>query len=253
MSLEQPDWNKLQKALSIEAERGFNDIQGKHHIFHDFLYLSLKDLLEIVPPQVSNRCQNLIDQFGRYPQLDLESRQHLIAETRRFLLQTQRSLESRKSIQEPNEPQTLPSQISPTPKVSQPPHKNVSINDAITEVVGPRNGNRLLKLGVQSIYDLLYYYPRDHLDYARQVKIRELEPGETVTLVARIKRCHYINSSKNKKLTIMELVLNDETGQLKISRFFAGNRYRSSGWQYQQKKFYPKGALIAASGLVKKK
>jgi ATP-dependent DNA helicase RecG len=252
MNLKQPDWIKLQKALSIEAERGFNDIQGKHHIFHDFLYLSLKDLLAIVPLEVSARCQNLVDQFAIYPHLDQEARQHLIAETRRFLLHSQRLLESRKLIKESAETQTLSPQISPTPSLSSSPHKTVSINDAITEVVGPRNGNRLLKLGVHSIYDLLYYYPRDHLDYARQVKIRELEPGETVTLVAQIKRCHYINSSKNKKLTIMELVLNDETGQLKISRFFAGNRYRSSGWQYQQKKLYPTGALIAASGLVKK-
>jgi ATP-dependent DNA helicase RecG len=252
MNHEQPDWIKLQKALSIEAERGFNDIQGKHHIFHNFLYLSLNDLLEIVPPEVSSRCQNLVEQFTIYPQLNLEARQQLIAETRRFLLQTQRLLESHKIIKESSAIQTLSPQVSPTPRVSPLPHKNVSINDAITEVVGPRNGNRLLKLGVQSIYDLLYYYPRDHLDYARQVKIRELEPGETVTLVAQIKRCHCINSSKNKKLTILELVLNDETGQLKISRFFAGSRYRSSGWQYQQKKLYPTGALVAASGLVKK-
>ena len=259
MNHNQPDWIKLQKALAIEAERGFNDLQGKQHIFHDFLHLSLKDLLEIVPLETHPKCQKMVDEFAQYPDLNTEERQDLIAETRRFLLQTQRLLESRRLTQDAAKSQTIQPQSllspknSPTPaQISQYPDKNVSINDSIEKVVGPRNGNRLLKLSVQTIYDLLYYYPRDHLDYARQVKIRELEPGETVTLIARIKRCHCFNSSRNKKLTIMELVLTDDTGQLKISRFFAGTRYSSSGWQYMQKKLYPTGALVAASGLVKK-
>ncbi|MGL4502732.1 MAG: ATP-dependent DNA helicase RecG, partial [Planktothrix sp.] len=59
-------------------------------------------------------------------------------------------------------------------------------------------------------------------------------------------------SPRNKKLTILELVLSDNTGQLKISRFYAGNRYSSKGWQHQQKNNYATGVLIAASGLVKK-
>ncbi|HAO13162.1 MAG TPA: DNA helicase RecG, partial [Planktothrix sp. UBA8407] len=66
------------------------------------------------------------------------------------------------------------------------------------------------------------------------------------------KRCSCFSSPRNKKLTILELVLSDNTGQLKISRFYAGNRYSSKGWQHQQKNNYAPGVLIAASGLVKK-
>jgi ATP-dependent DNA helicase RecG len=36
-----------------------------------------------------------------------------------------------------------------------------------------------------------------------------------------------------------------------LSRFFAG-RFSSRGWQEQQKRLYPVGAMVAASGLVKK-
>jgi ATP-dependent DNA helicase RecG len=46
-------------------------------------------------------------------------------------------------------------------------------------------------------------------------------------------------------------VIKDSTGQIKLSRFFAGNRYRHRGWQEQQKRLYPPGAVVAASGLVK--
>ena len=47
-------------------------------------------------------------------------------------------------------------------------------------------------------------------------------------------------------------MVKDSSGQLKLSRFFAGNRYTNRGWQAQQKRLYPPGAAIAASGLVKK-
>ena len=107
------------------------------------------------------------------------------------------------------------------------------------------------KLGIYSVRDLLFYYPRDHIDYARQVPIRDLEPGETVTLVATVRRCQCFSSPRNQKLTIFELVVKDSTGQLKLNRFYAGDRFRNRGWQEQQKRLYPPGAVIAASGLVK--
>jgi ATP-dependent DNA helicase RecG len=48
----------------------------------------------------------------------------------------------------------------------------------------------------------------------------------------------------------MQMTISDETGRLKLSRFYAGHRY-STKWQYAQKAKYPKGAIIAASGIVK--
>ncbi len=99
---------------------------------------------------------------------------------------------------------------------------------------------------------MLFYYPRDHVDYARQVSIRDLEEGETVTLIAKVKRCNCFTSPRNSKLTILELVVKDYSGQIKLSRFYAGSRYNSRGWQEQQKRLYLPGATIAASGLVKR-
>ena len=118
--------------------------------------------------------------------------------------------------------------------------------------MGPKNSERLAKLGLYTVRDVLYYYPRDHIDYARQVKIRDLKPGDTVTVVGTVRRCNCFNSPRNAKLTIFELGLYDGTGTLKISRFFAGARFRNRGWQERQKRLYPAGATLAASGLVKK-
>jgi len=37
------DWLRLQKALSIEADKGFNDLEGKQHRFSEFLALTLRE------------------------------------------------------------------------------------------------------------------------------------------------------------------------------------------------------------------
>jgi ATP-dependent DNA helicase RecG len=84
------------------------------------------------------------------------------------------------------------------------------------------------------------------------VNINNLEAGQTVTIIGTVKRCTCFTSPRNKKLTIFEVVLKDATGQIKLNRFFAGTRYGNRGWQEQQKRRYPEGSVVAASGLVKK-
>ncbi|MEA5542275.1 ATP-dependent DNA helicase RecG [Limnoraphis robusta Tam1] len=258
MKSNQPDWERLQKAIAVEAERGFNNVQGKHHQFHEFLYISLNELFNLVPGDSKNRCQQMVDAFANYSEKSLQERENLLDDTRRFLLQMQRSLDCREKVEEITErsqqiPASIPtnSQIQTIPIVDKSPNAASSLEQPLENVVGPRNANRLAKLGLYTVYDLLYYYPRDHIDYARQVAIRDLVPGETVTLIAKVKRCNCFSSPRNKKLTILDLILTDSTGQLKISRFFAGPRYSNAGWQNKQKYNYPQGTIVAASGLVK--
>lgn len=257
MKSDQPDWWRLSKALAVEAERGFTNLQGSQYQFHEFFYVSLKEVFEYAPPETQQRCHDLAEEFLSYPELDVENRQHLIADTRRFLLHLQRLFECRNKVSEirATEQYDKPNQKS-VPKTTAITEKtkvvNLSLEQSLEKIIGPRNRDRLAKLGILTVFDLLYYYPRDHIDYAKQVKIKELEPGETVTLIAQVKRCNCFSSPRNKKLTILELVLSDHSGQIKISRFYAGTRYSSKGWQHQQKANYPPGAVIAASGLVKR-
>lgn len=131
--------------------------------------------------------------------------------------------------------------------------RSLSLDQALTQLKGvsPRQGKQLGELGLITVRDLLYYFPRDYIDYARQVTIRDLEPGETVTIVATVKRCNCFTSPRNSQLTILEWVLQDHTGQIKLSRFMPGARFANRSWQEQQRRRYPPGAIVAASGLVK--
>lgn len=245
-----PDWVRLQQALAVEAAQGFCDLMGRQYRFSQFLALSLEAPPAELPPPDRDRWEKIATQFGRYADLPLEQRQHLVAETRRFLYQVQQ--EHHRAQTPPPPPRLAPTRpLVPTPAVKA--QTKISLEQALTDLpgVGPRSAQRFEKLGLYTVRDLLFYYPRDHLDYARQVNIRDLVAGETVTLVVTVRRCTCFSSPRNPKLAILELVVKDATGQLRLSRFFAGERYRQRGWQEQQKRLYLPGALIAASGLVK--
>ncbi len=261
MQTESPDWVRLQKALAVEAERGFTNLMGKQYRFSEFLCLSFGKLPVTLPADQRRRWQEMAVQFASYPQLTLEERQHLVAEARRYLHQLHREQgeqgEQGEQKINPNPkskislpyttPLIQPNQVEITRRIAP------SLEQLLTGLVevGVRRGQYLARLGLYTVRDILFYYPRDHIDYARQVSIRELEAGETVTLVGTVKRCTCFSSPRNSKLTILELILKDNMGQIRINRFFAGHRYSHRGWQEQQKRRYPAGAVVAASGLVK--
>jgi len=241
------DWFRLQKALDIEAEKGFNDLMGREYRFSEFLHLSLQTPAQDLLPAEQERLQAIAHQFAQYPDFSDAQRRHLVAETRRTLYDSKRAIETRQDPPTPAPPKT--------PKTASlvNTHGHTDLEQAITYLpgIGSKNSERLAKLGLLTVRDVLFYYPRDHLDYACQVNIRQLEPGATVTLVGTVRRCNCFSSPKNTKLTILELTIRDATGQLKLSKFLAGNRYSSRSWQEQQRRLYPPGAVIAASGLVK--
>ena len=276
-----PDWVRLQQALTYEADRGFNDVEGKQYRFSEFLNLSLRQPPIALTAEDQGRWKELGDRFITYSEMTFSQRQHLVAETRRFLYEMRKVVEQvGKRAQEEREQSEvrtqnstgtssphipsashsshssakLPKTTSLTPSSPPSQSSSPSLDQALTYLsgIGPKNAEKLARLGLNTVRDLLYYYPRDHIDYARQVNIRELKEGETVTLVATVKRCNCFSSPRNNKLTILELVVRDRSGQIKLNRFYAGSRYSNRGWQEQQKRLYPVGATIAASGLVKR-
>lgn len=281
MNDDAPDWSRLQKALAIEAEKGFTDLMGRQYRFSEFFTLTFGKFPQTLPREERLRWQELAGQFANYPHLEQQDRQHLIARTRQYIHQLQ-SAEGRGQTREPappqgarerarkeagskgensasNSPSTSYKQksriINPTtPLVSEvsrrlAPRLEQKLKDL--PEIGARKADNLARLGLYTVRDLLFYYPRDHIDYARQANIRDLKPAETVTLVARVKRCNCYVSPRNKKLMIFEMWVRDNTGQLKISRFFAGARFTSRGWQESLKRRYPVGSMVAACGLVK--
>jgi len=243
-----PDWLRLQKALTVEAERGFTDLVGKQYCFSEFLCLSFGTFPSDLSVDERQKWQELATKFATYPTLTLEERQHLVADTRRYLYLLQQGEKEDVQTYKKKIPAVKPPVVNEINRRLAP---QLDQNLIDLPEIGVKKAGSLARLGLQTVRDLLFYYPRDHIDYARLVNIRELVGGETVTLVATVRRCNCFNSPRNKKLTILEIQLKDNTGSIKISRFYAGTRFTSRAWQESIKRRYPEGAVVAASGLVK--
>ena len=243
-----PDWKRLQKALSVEVERGCIDIQGKQYRFSEFMCLSFGELPTRGYPEYGRRAQDIAQNFARYPQLSQSQRKSLVVKSRNFLHQFRRHLEAPTEPPKPKTPRTS----SLTEKRDN-AYCDLTLDQLLKEVpkIGIKKSKTLQRLGLQRVRDVLFYYPRDHVDYARQVAIAHLVPGDTVTVVGTVQSCTCFTSQKKKTLTIFQLTLRDHTGKIKLNRFFAGARYSNVGWQQRYKHMYPRNSVVAASGLVK--
>ena len=250
MTNEMPDWIRLHKALAFEAEKGFIDLVGKQYRFSEFLCLTFGNFPTALPPKERLRWHQVGMQFANYPNLTLPERQHLVAEVRRYLNQLQQELETEEpqiNYESKNQHPTTPIVAEVSKRLA--PTLDKQLRDL--PEIGIRKSENLGRLNLYTVRDLLFYYPRDHIDYARQVNISELAGGETVTIIATVKRFNFFTSPKNKKLSILELILKDNTGQIKVTRFYAGARFSSRGWQESLKRNYPVGSMLAVCGLVK--
>ncbi|MDB9473138.1 ATP-dependent DNA helicase RecG [Dolichospermum circinale] len=255
MTNKTPDWIRLHKALAFEAENGFIDLVGKQHRFSEFLSLTFGKFPLGLPQKERSRWQEIAIQFANYPNLALAEKKDLVAEVRKYLNQLEEELETKtppkvyelKSQNSKNQNPTTPIVAEVSKKLAPKIDQKLSVLPEI----GIKKAESLARLDLHTVRDLLFYYPRDHIDYARQVNISELTGGETVTIIATVKRFNFFTSPKNKKLSILELILKDNTGQIKVSRFFAGARFTSRGWQETLKRNYPVGSMLAACGLVK--
>ncbi|ERN42006.1 ATP-dependent DNA helicase RecG [Rubidibacter lacunae KORDI 51-2] len=261
--MQTPDWDRLHKALQVEADRGFGNLAGRQYRFHEFLCLSFGQLPpDTATPEQCHRWHKLAREFAMYPDMTPRDRQQLLAVARRLLRDLHDYAASvnagefaARGSEVPDRATAIPSQVPPpasTVRESDTPY--IPLDRPLQGLGGlqTRHVRHLVRLGLHSVRDALFYYPRDYVDYARQVSIAELVAGETVTIVGMIAHCSCFTSPRNPKLSIFELQLRDRSGRIKISRFYAGARYANRGWQEKLKRQYQVGSLAAASGLVKK-
>ncbi|MTF38440.1 ATP-dependent DNA helicase RecG [Cyanobacterium aponinum] len=248
------DWERIEKALQVESEYGYKNIQGKLYRFSEFLCLTFGETPPVTNLLVAFRWQETAKKFARYSHLTILEREDLINQTLNLIGEVKEMIVN-KPYYHPvaEEVKSLAvAEVKPPSSTSVAP-VTLKLDDPVTllKAISLRQGELLKKLQIVTIRDLLFYYPRDHIDYGRQVNIKDLVAGETVTIVGKIKKCDCFSSPKNKKLTIFSLIIIDRTGEVKISRFFAGNFYSNRGWQEKMKRQFPRNAIVAASGLVK--
>ena len=122
---------------------------------------------------------------------------------------------------------------------------------SLIKSIGKVNKNKLNELGIFNIKDLINYFPRTYLDYTNRVKIKNLTPGNLYTCIATIKKFYIYKSQNNSNLSIMNIIIFDDSSSIKVTKFFLGRRFRSYSFFSSQKSLYIPGTKLAVSGKVK--
>lgn len=103
--------------------------------------------------------------------------------------------------------------------------------------VGPKKAEVLHTVGVYTVADLLYYFPRRHLDRSHLARIADVHVGQEVTVVGKVLTHGLLRARK----TFYEVLIADESGNLPLV-FFGGVKYLKN-------RFKP-GMVLSASGKV---
>lgn len=77
---------------------------------------------------------------------------------------------------------------------------------------------KLKKLGIETVSDLIFYYPFRYDDFSRIVDIKSLEPGQTATVRGRVELIKNQRSWRRRVL-ITEAIISDLTGSVKVIWF----------------------------------
>ncbi len=88
----------------------------------------------------------------------------------------------------------------------------------VLQGVGPRHAQTLGALGMTTLGDMLYYFPRRYEDYSQLKPIKNLWVNEQVTVIGAVQSVT-TRPIKGGKAQIVEVVITDGTGALRLSWF----------------------------------
>jgi ATP-dependent DNA helicase RecG len=137
----------------------------------------------------------------------------------------------------PREPQRQerPQRPAPPPRSESVPGARISGTPAaldakltVLQGIGPKHAETLGKLGLQTLGDMLYYYPRRYDDYSQLKPIKDLFYGEQVTVIGTIQTVQ-TRPIRGGKATIIEVIISDGTAGLRLSFFnqpWLANRFK---------------------------
>jgi len=207
--------------------------------------------LEKVLPawQADARTQKLDEKFiaditkelSRYSQSDIEERRLIVAKLLTLLKTTGSLPPANNCSQENLIIQNHAHPLKTTPKLLQPAilRKNVEIQtfpkaqlkspglgvDSTVDVipgVGKSRADDLKKLNLETLRDVLYYFPRRYDDYSQLKTINRIKFGENLTVIGVIQNIFERNlrmSSPRGAKSITEVVIVDGTGSLRLNWF----------------------------------
>ncbi len=230
----------LKQAIRFEKRYQYIDLQGRKKPFSTFVSETLNKLAQWQLPDDSKETQQLallIQKFKNYPYMDIGSRMNALDRLDELIVHFTSSFSGKK-------------RKTSAKASSSVVNTGTGIHDTQVQYlkgVGPKLAKLLERVGVHTIEDLLYYFPRKHIDYHNRVKIKDLVEGQDVTIIGTIRSVGAYNA-KSGKVSILGLVISDETGRVSATWFYA-KAHRAVLEHYKSQ--FSRGAEVMLSGRVK--
>ena len=201
----------LRKILELECNKGYVDSAVIGGLDRFLRRWSGQAIESITNPQLLNRFHRLVN--SSYASMPKQQRQEWVAAVFDFLAELERREEKKTEVKLPPVASRLSSEARKQRTVV-----NQSIESPITNIKGISSSltTKFNKLGVKTVRDLLYFFPRRHLDYSQTKSISQLSEGEEQTIIANVWQAQ-ITMLGGRRGT--EAIVGDETGNVRVVWF----------------------------------
>jgi len=236
-----PSLEKLRKFFRLEHQNGYNDtaIIGGLAKMLDFWESEARS--DGISEDI---IQAVLQRLGSYASLSPASRAEVLKGLWKRIGQQYPEAMQKKTAPPPRS-QPLPASVEPAapsaeakrpappppPRRSQPgraesaPGGLTSATPAalraeltVLQGVGPRHAQTLSKLGLRTLGDMLYYFPRRYEDYSQLKPIKELFYGQHVTVIGVVQSLHG-RPIRGGQAQLVEAILSDGTAALRLAWF----------------------------------
>jgi len=121
-------------------------------------------------------------------------------------------------IAPPHQPEKVHEHVSDKPVEPEGPPAALEAPLTAIDGIGPKSAKTLHKLDLETLEDLLWHLPRRYDDYSQLKTINRLWYGEEVTVIGTVEDIS-IRSVKNDRMKLVEAVISDGTGALRVTWF----------------------------------
>lgn len=234
-------FNRLQRVLDLEAQQGYQNkaVVGGIRQFATYWVSQAREEAKDEQDQVLvEQIADVLSGYGRLPgtearakaiydlnaQLQQRSERMQVAEPAQTPAAAAPSQESEppavaaaRPARVPEKPAPPPPPEKPKPQPVDPDPEGLAQPVSVLKGIGPKIAENLAKLGAETIWEMLYIFPRRYDDYTLMKPINRLVYGEQVTIIGTIWETRARRTKGNQ--VIVQSIISDGSGNIQATWF----------------------------------
>ncbi len=214
-------WNDLENMLLNEQKKKYDNhlvIGGLEKYVQNWAAVQKSE----EDPNVCRRVDDIVGMLNGYSAADQRGRQEMIERVLPILRDGPPAIEQAATEEQgakEEEPVEEKEDEHPPSKMRLRGEAAYHLDASVTRLqgVGPSFAKKLQRIGVSTVKDLLYLFPRRYDDYSQLKTVSQLMYGEEVTVLLTV--CEVKNRTTYNGLNVTNVILADPTGTIQATYF----------------------------------